>query len=169
MSILYGAQPFRNDTLEQNYSYNAIGANSAVFAAYDPITVQSGVLSVTTGLQTIVGISAGAKTMASNNQTVAKVTPGYIPVGVNDLYLMGTNADMTGNATDAGTYYGLSTGGTGTIQVDKTTGATTGSSRVVEIVQVDPFNIGGTGSGSGIRQVVVRFIKTPYTNVQITS
>jgi hypothetical protein len=169
MSILYGAALFRADTNVQNFSYDAIGKNSEVFAYGDPVTVQSGLLSVTTGLQTIVGISVKTQTMASNNSSVAKVTPGYLPIGVNDLYLMGTNSDMTGNATDAGTYYGLSTGGTGIVQVDKTTGATTGSSRVVEIVQVDPFNLGGTGSGSGIRQVVVRFIKTPYTNVTITA
>lgn len=169
MSILYGAQPFRRNTMDQNYEYDAIGKNSTVFAAYDPVTIQSGLLSVTTGLQTIVGTAAGAATMASNNQTVAKVTPGYVPIGENDLFIMGTNGDMTGNATDGGTYYGLTTGGTGTVQVDQATGATTGISRIVEIVQVDPFNIGGTGSGSGLRQVVVRFIKTPYTNVSITA
>jgi hypothetical protein len=73
-----------------------------------------------------------------------------------------------GEATKLGTYYKLTAATTGTVQIDNS-GATTGASRVVEIVEVDPFNYGSTGAGSGLRMAVVRFVKTPYTNVTITA
>jgi hypothetical protein len=167
-SVLYGASLFRSDDNSQHAEYDIIGKNSVVFTAGDPVYNSSGVLDVAGTTTGVLGIAMKTQTMASNNQTVAKVTPGYIPIRSQDLYLMGTTSDMTGNATDGGTYYKLTAATTATVQVDSS-GATTGASRVVEIVEVDPFNIGGTGASSGLRQVVVRFIKTPYTNVTITA
>ena len=101
--------------------------------------------------------------MASDNETVAKVTPGYIPAE-GTVFLMGSNGDFTGNATDAGAYYKLA-GATGAVQVDQSSGVQTTTSRIVEIVKVDPRGIGGTGAGSGLREVLVRFVKTPVLNV----
>jgi hypothetical protein len=163
MAILYGASLFRSDDAEQRFAYDAIGKNSEVFAIGDPVTIASGVLKVCGATDAPAGISVKAQTMASTNQTVAKVAPGYIPIELNDLYIMGSNGDFAGNATDPGTFYKL-TGTTGAVLVDQASGVQTTTSRVVEIVQVDPFNIGGSGSGSGVRQVVVRFVRTTTLN-----
>lgn len=168
MASIVGATVVRENRNESDINYDAFGKNSEVITRNDPLTIQSGILSVPTAVQTIVGVAVKTATMTSDNQTVAKVTPGYIPAMPATLFLMGTNKDLTGNGTDGGTYYCLS-GTTGAVVVDVSTGAVTGASRVVEIVEVDPNNIGGTGSGSGLRQVVVRFVKTPYENVTITA
>jgi hypothetical protein len=167
-SVIYGASLFRSQDNAQHLEYDIIGKNSVAFTVGDPVTVSSGLLDVAGTTTNVVGIAAQTVTMASNNQTVAKVTPAYMPIRQNDLFLMGSTADFTGNATDGGTYFKLTAATTGTVQIDNS-GATTGASRVVEIVEVDPFNIGGTGASSGLRQVVVRIIKTPYTNVTITA
>lgn len=168
MSTIYGATVYNENRNESDLSYNAIGKNSEVIALNDPLTIASGVLSVAGTTNTVVGVAAQSATMTSNNQTVAKVTPGYVPAYDSTIFLMGTNADLTGNATDGGTYYKLA-GTTGVVQVDVTSGVQTGANRVVEIVEVDPLSIGGTGAGSGLRNVTVRFVKTPYENVSITA
>lgn len=163
-----GATVMKSGVLETNYYNDAIAKNSEVITSGDLLTVQSGLLSVAGATQTIVGIAAKTQTYASDNQTVAKIAPLYIPVSERTLFLMGTNADLTGNATNAGTYYGI-TGATNAQVVDVTTGVTTGASRVVEIVEVDPNGKGGTGAGSGLRECTVRIVKTPYSNVSITA
>lgn len=168
MAILYGILQEETPSNGANFRYDAIGKNSEVIAVGDPLTISSGVLSVAGTTNTIVGIAVKAATMSSTNQTVAKVSPGYTPISPDDLYVMGSNGDFTGNATDGGTYYKL-TGTTGVVQVDQASGVQTGANRVVEIIEVDPFNIGGSGSGSGLRQVVVKVVKTPNLNVSITS
>lgn len=82
---------------------------------------------------------------------------------------MGTNSDLTNNATDAGKYFSVA-GATGAQQVDVTKGTiSSGPNRTVMILEVDPFGIGGTGSGSGLRQVLVRYLSTAYSNIGITS
>lgn len=168
LDIVYGAKIFQTLGNSHNFSYDAIGKNSEVITLGDPLTISSGVVKVVSAVtDPIIGIANKTATMASNNQTVAMVTPGYDEIVGSDLYLMGTTSDMTGNATNGGTYYGL-TGATGAVQVDSSS-ATTGVSRQVEIVQVDPFNIGGTGAGSGLRQVLVRFVKTPYIGIPTAS
>jgi hypothetical protein len=80
---------------------------------------------------------------------------------------MGCNSDLTDNHTDAGTYYNI-TGGTGAQQIDVSGGVTTTTSRAVEIVKVDPYDEGGSGSGSGLRKALVRILKTPYSNITAT-
>ena len=166
-SVLYGASLWQNRQKESNIRYDIIGTNSTAFTIGDPVTVSSGKLAVAGTTNTVVGIATKTVTMASNNETVAKVTPGYLPVYQDEVYLMGTTADMTA-LTAPGTYYCLTAATTATVQVDNA-GANTGASRVVEIVKVDPQNIGGTGASSGLRQVLVRVIKTPYSNVTITA
>lgn len=162
-ATLYGARVFRvpaEGTI--NYQKDAFGKNSEVFAENDIVGLTSGDLAVQT--TTSVGVVTKTQTMASDNVTVAKVAPLYIPLYPSTLFLMGTNSDLTSNATDAGTYYKI-TGATGAQQVDVAAGAQTTTQRSVEIVQVDPFDIGGTGAGSGLRMCVVRFLKTPYYNI----
>lgn len=165
-AILYGARLWNTGGNSANYRGDVLGKNSEVFASGDLVQLTSGLLNV--GTVTCVGVVAKTATMTSTNQTVAKVSPLIIPVTEDTIFLMGTNSDLTGNATDAGTYYPV-TGATGAQQVNVSAGVVTGAARTVEIVKVDPENIGGTGSGSGLRRCLVRIVKTPYTNVQITS
>lgn len=162
---LYGAQVWQEIGNSSNLRYDTLGKDSEVIAVGDPLSIQSGVLSVATAVQTIIGVAAKAATMPNPNDTV--YVP-YVPADPTTLFLMGTNAALTDNETDGGTYYKL-TGTTGIVQVDVTSGVQTTSSRVVEIVKVDPNQVGGTGAGSGLFQALVRFVKTPYGNIQITA
>lgn len=163
MATIYGASVFMSPVLESNFDRSPIGKNSEAIALGDLLTIASGLLKVATATDQIVGIAAKTQTLASDNQTSAKIAPSYIPAE-NATFLMGSNGDFTGNATDAGTYYKI-TGTTGAMLVDQASGATATTSRVVEIVKVDPLNIGGSGSGSGLRNVLVRFVKTPIVGV----
>lgn len=167
MATIYGATVYQNSPLEVDFNYSAIGKNSEVITAGDTLTITSGLLLLGSTTDRIVGVAAKTATMSSSNQTVAKVQPAYVPAE-NTVFLMGTNADLTGNATDVGTYYKLA-GATGAIVVDVTSGVQTTTSRVVEIVKVDPLNIGGTGATSGLRNVLVRFVKTPIVGVPTVS
>lgn len=169
--VIYGAEVDQTKGNPSNIRYDVIGANSTQFSVGDPVAVSSGKLIVGSAAAeatslVIYGVAVKDQTLTSTNATVAKVYPGFVPAE-DTVFLMGTNSDLTGNATDVGKFYAL-TGTTGAIQVDTTFGVTTAASRVVEIVKVDPFNEGGTGVGSGLRQVLIRFVKTPYTNINIT-
>jgi len=155
---------FKESRNESDYNYDVFGKNSEVFTSGDPVTLASGLLKVVAAAtDAIVGVVAKTQTMTSDNQTVAKVVPAYTPVDEGTTFLMLTNADLTGNATNAGTFYGL-TGATGAVLVDVTSGVTTTTSRQVEIVEVDPRQLGGTGAGSGLREVLVKFFRTPTRN-----
>lgn len=165
MATYYGAQLVQTGDNEVNIRYDSIGKNSEVFATNDIVGLSSGLLLVATSA--IVGVIDKTATMASDNQTVAKVKPGFVPVTDDSIFLMGTNSDLSLTASP-GVYYSV-TGATGAQQVDVTKGAVTGALRTVEIVKVDPFNEGGTGAGSGLRVCFVRMLKTPYSNVSITS
>ena len=162
MAVLYGAKLWQESRCNgTDLRYDTIGKNSEVFADGDPVTIASGVLKVVAAAtDPIVGVVEKKQTMTSDNQTVAKVYPGFTPSFDGTIFLMGTNSDLTGNATNDATYYGL-TGSTGAVQVNVSSGVTTTSSAQVEIVKVDPRNIGGSGSGSGLREVLVKFIRTP--------
>lgn len=163
---LYGAQPWNNNDAELDLNYDAIGKNSEAFAQYDPVTYLSGQLIVAGTTLAIAGVVAQTVTMTSTNAgtTGARVQPGYTPVNEDDTFLMGTNADLTGNATDVGTFYKLTANTTATVQVDVAAGVQTTTSRNVMIKQVDPRGIGGTGANSGLREAVVVFVKK-YTDV----
>ena len=163
MAILYGAQVYQELGNPSNARYDEIGNNSEAFTTGDPVVQTTSGLAVASATSVIAGVALKTVTMASDNETVAKVSPGIVP-SENTVFLMGTNSDLTSNVVDIGTYYKL-TGSTGTIQVDVTSGVQTTTSRIVEIVKVDPRNIGGTGSGSGLRECLVRFVKTPVLNV----
>lgn len=164
--VLYGAQPWNPNDDELDLNFDAIGKNSEAFTNYDPVTYSSGVLIVSGTTLAVAGVVGQTVTMSSTNAgtTGAQVQPGYFPVSEDTYFLMGTNADLTGNATDVGTYYKLTANTTGTVQVDVTSGVQTTTSRVVMIKSVDPQKIGGSGAGSGLRQCVVVFVKK-FTDV----
>lgn len=161
---IFGARLIQTNKNESDYRYDTLGKNSEVIAVGDLLTVTgtAGVLKVAGATDVIVGVSSKAATMTSTNQTVALVYPPFVPISVDDIYLMGCNAALTGNATDGGTYYKI-TGTTGAQQVDVVSGVQTTTSRVVEIVKVDPLNAGD------LTQAAVRIIKAPYVNVSATS
>lgn len=161
--VLYGAQPWNPNDEELDLNYDAIGKNSEVFTLGDPVTYASGALLVAGTTNAIAGVVAQTVTMTSTNGTVAKVQPGYIPASEDTVFLMGTNSDLTSNFIDPGTFYKL-TGTTGVVQVDVASGVQTTTSRNVMIKQVDPQGIGGSGSGSGLRQCLVVFVKK-FTDV----
>lgn len=156
---LYGARVYKSPTKEQNYSYGIIGKNSEAFTQGDPVTIDaSNGLKVAGTTDTIIGIAAKTVTMTSDNQTVAKVCPAFIPIDQDTSFLMGTNSDLT-VLTSPGVFYKLTAATTGTVQVDVSSGAQTTSNRVIVCTQVDPKGLGGTGSGSGLRQGLFKFLK----------
>lgn len=166
MAALNGARVWNENRAGSDIRYDAFGKNSEAFTIGDPVSILSGLVQLYSGTSAIAGVAVKTQTMASTNQTVAKVVPGYTPAGTDTLFLMGTNSDLTDNATDGGKFYKL-TGATGAVKVDVASGVVTGNSRQVQIVEVDPRGIGGSGAGSGLREVVVRFFKTPVLNTNI--
>ena len=169
MAVIFGASVGRAPQNEVDVQYDVVGKNSAAFTLGDPITVVSGKALVAGNSDTVIGFAVKTQTMPSDNVGNANIAPGYVEVDTNMLYLMGTNTDLTNTATNFGNYCSLTANTTGTVQVDASNTARTTVDRVVAIAQVDPFNEGGSGSGSGLRTVLVRFVKTPYTNVAITA
>lgn len=169
MAVIFGASVANSPQNEVDINYDVIGKNSAAFTLGDPLTIASGVALVAGNSDTVIGVAVKTQTMAANNVGTTNVTPGYIAIDTNLLYLMGTNTDLTSTAANFGNYCNLTANTSGTVQVDGSNVARTTVDRVVAIDQVDPFNEGGSGSGSGLRTVLVRFVKTPYTNVAITA
>lgn len=161
--VYVGCQPWAANDIELDLSYDVIGKNSEAITAGDPLQYISGQAAVAGTTTSVFGVAAKTATMAATNagSTGAKVQPAYIPTDERTVFLMGTNADLTGNATDPGTYYKLSANTTNTVVVDVTNSAVTTTSRVVMIKKVDPYNIGGTGSGSGLRACLVVFVRRP--------
>jgi hypothetical protein len=172
--LIYGAKLNQSGGHQPTLRYDTLGKNSEVFACNDIVSISddAGALSVETdwvATTTCVGVIAKAQTMESDNETATdhKVYPAYIPIYDDQIWLMGTNSDLTDNHTNAGTYYNI-TGGTGAQQVDVSGGVSSTTLRCVEIVKVDPFNEGGSGAKSGLRTVLVRILKTPYSNITAT-
>ena len=156
--IIYGAKIQTSPTKEANYDGGrVIGKNSEVFHSGDPVTIASGLLLVAGTTDQVYGVVVADATMAADNATVAKIKPSVQVPDQSYEFLMGTNADLS--ALSVGTYYKLTTATTGAVQVDVTSGAQTTSNRVVECTKVDPNNEGGSGSGSGLRQGLFRFVK----------
>lgn len=164
-ATLYGARLWQSDGGEPELRYDVLGKNSEAFTAGDIVGLSSGELLVATSA--VVGVVVKTQTMSSTNTTVAKVYPGFIPIYDDQIWLMSTDADLTDNHTNAGTYYTI-TGATGAQLVSVDGGVATTTNRTVEIVKVDPYNEGGTGAGSGVRKCLVRILKTPYSNITAT-
>lgn len=163
MATIYGASLYQKGSMESDLRYDTLGKDSEVITFGDPLAISSGVLLVATGTSIVVGVAEKTATMGATNDTVY---PAYIPVTDDSIWLMGTDSDLVDNETNGGTYYNL-TGLTGAVQVLTSDGQSLTTGRMVEIVKVDPNGVGGSGSGSGLRQVLVRFVKTPYTNIGI--
>ena len=160
MAVLYGAKLWQEayGTGSPDYRYDIIANNSEDLDTGDPVSINTtNELVIQSGTLAVVGVAVKDATATSDNETVAKVRPAFIP-SEDHVWLMGTNSDLTDNATDYGKYYRL-TGASGLVQVDVTTGVQTNNERLVMIVKVDPRGIGGTGSGSGVREVLVKFVK----------
>jgi hypothetical protein len=149
---IYGAQLFKTPTNEINYTSDfAIGTNSEVFTSGDPVTVSSGLLTANGATGSVAGVVVKTATMATDNQTVAKVKPLLIPVDQDYEFLMGCNSNLS-ETTSIGVFYKL-TGTTGVVQVDVGAGAQTTSSRIVVCTKVDP---NGTGD---LTQGLFKFVK----------
>ena len=162
MATIYGAQPYNFQNNAQNMMADALGANSVAFTQYDPVTYASGVLATAGTTNSVLGVTMKTQTMTSTNaqRNNAGVQVEYVPVDETTQFLMGSNGDHN-TIADVGTYWKLTASTTGSIQVDQANGVQTTTNRVVLIKQVDPFNEGTTGSGSGARKVVVVFVRRP--------
>lgn len=116
------AQKFYKVSPDVAIEASVLGKNSAAFAVADPVTIDSdGLLIVATAGTKVLGYAVEAITMASDNETVAKKMPKFIPAvqGV----LMQYTSDQACTQTDLGAYADLS-GTTGAIQMNLAAGAT---------------------------------------------
>lgn len=116
---------------------SAIGKNSEVFTIMDPVTVDSnGFLAFATAGTKVIGHMNETITMASDNQTVAKVKPKYTPAeGVVIL----AEADQAWTQTDIGAYADI-VGSTGSVNVNFAAGA----SGQYYVLEGDPLGTGST-------------------------
>lgn len=81
------------------------GANSASFAVGDLVTLASGFASKSSTTGAIIGSAIGAKTFASDNQTVAKATLATRMFNAGTLLTLTADADITKD--DEGKFYNL--------------------------------------------------------------
>jgi hypothetical protein len=159
MATIYGATIVTSPNNPTNTDGGRIlGDNSEVFTANDLVTAEigSGTLAVAGATDPIYGIVLKTQTMASDNESVAKIRPICFTVDQQYELLMGTNADLA--EANLGDYFKL-TGATGAQQVDVASGAQTGTSRIVMLTKIDPNGLGGTGAGSGLRQGLFKVVK----------
>jgi co-chaperonin GroES (HSP10) len=161
-----GASLYQTLGNASNIRYDIIGKTSEVIAVGDPLTISSGVLKVVSvATDPIVGVAAAASTAAQNDGTRYVA---YVPTDDTQVWLMGTIADCTDNKTNGGIIYKLCTSATntytaptGNVVVDITAGAQTTTAMQVMVLKVDPRGIGGSGANSGLREVLVKFVRTP--------
>jgi hypothetical protein len=115
-----------------------IGNNSEALSYADAVTIDSdGFITVASTSSKILGFCLETKTMASDNETVAKYCPLILPAdGVTMVY----TADQAVTQTDIGTYADLVTTTSGA-QVLNLAGGATGQFIVVGF---DPNNDGST-------------------------
>ncbi len=159
--ILYGAQVATSPNNPTNTDGGrVIGDNSEVFTANDIVTIEvgSGTLVVAGASSDIYGVVLKTQTMGASNETVQPIIKPICFVADQSYeWIMGTNVDLDPLAS-LGQYYAI-TGTTGIQQVDVSGGAMTGTARQVICTAVDPNQLGGTGSGSGLRQGLFKFVK----------
>jgi len=146
-----------------NHAALFIGSNSTVYSKGDVVAQEGGqlVLKGATSSPGIVGVVLRTQTMSDTNITVAKVYPRYIDVTQKELsFLMGCNTDMTAISSVGLTFAIHSDGTTAIQQVDTSVVLGSGlTDAEVICLEVDPQAEGGSGSGSGLRQGVFRFVK----------
>lgn len=136
------AQRFARDPAKNGVGYPVIGVNSQAFALADAVYINSsGFLDVVDSADVpILGFSLDARTMASDNQTVAKVKPQYVYAeGVEMVYPKNSSTGV--DQTDVGEYCNLATFTTGAQDLANASSGTTGQ---FLIMGFDPDNDGTT-------------------------
>lgn len=116
-----------------------IGNSSEVFSKGDPVTIDAdGFLQLAASGERIIGFCLEDITMASDNETVDKVCPQYIPArpGVQMVF----TSDQACTQTDVGSYANLVGTTSGSISVDLA-GTTSGQ---FVVLGFDPENDGDT-------------------------
>lgn len=100
-------QRFLHDRQRQGHGYPIIAVNSGTVATGDALYVDSnGFLAVITTSSKVLGFSNEDKTITSDNQTVAKYKPQWVPAaGVEMVY----GADQACTQTDIGAYADMGT------------------------------------------------------------
>jgi hypothetical protein len=102
--------------------YPVIGKNSEVFNIADAIYIDTdGFLALTTTSSKVLGYAEEAVTMASDNQTVAKVCPQYIYAHLIEVKI---DTDQAATQTDIGAYADLVTVTTGAQVLNLAAGST---------------------------------------------
>jgi hypothetical protein len=84
---------FRNADAEKSLAYNdgidyLVGGNSVVFGQGDLLSQSTEFAIEATAGSTIIGVCLAEKTMASDNQTVARVKVGYTPLSTKNTYTL---------------------------------------------------------------------------------
>lgn len=115
-------QAFYIDPELQGTGYPIIGINSGANNIADAQYADAnGFLAVATTSSKILGFSVVSSTNASDNQTVAKLCPGYVPaLGTQMVY----TADQACTQTDIGAYADLATVTSGAQVLNLAAGAT---------------------------------------------
>jgi len=138
---MYGANYPRLSYDEAPLRY-VIGTNSEVFKKGEVLAMTSGFGTINTGALDALGICDADKTMASDNQTVAKVEVPFLPASTDMSFEMDFSSAET--VAYQGYLYTL-TGAVGAQVVDPSTrSATVG---IVELIKLDPRREGSTTRG----------------------
>lgn len=115
-------QKFHRDPTLLEVGYPIIGNNSEAFTDADAVFADAdGFLAKVTTSSKVLGFAIETVTMASDNETVAKVKPQYIR-GLGVLMVYGSDQDCT--QTDIGTYADFGTITTGVQQLNLAGGST---------------------------------------------
>lgn len=139
------AQRFRTDPYATGLGYPVIAKNSEAFATGDAVYIDtSGFLAKATTSSKVLGFALDTVTVASDNQTVAKVCPKYVPA--MDV-LMQYTADVAVTQTKIGEYADFSAVTSGGFTVGVNGSGATGQ---LFILGFDPEGDGSTD------QVVVK-------------
>lgn len=97
---------------EADQSASQIAANSAAIANGDLVALSGGfvIKAINTTVRPLVGVANGAITVASDNQTVAKLKVSYTRLEPHDTRIdLVTSADIV--QADVGKFYGLTAAG----------------------------------------------------------
>lgn len=115
-------QKFRHNPDLSGIGYPVLGLNSTQFTGADPVYIDSnGLLTISSTTNKILGYAVDGETMASDNQTVAKKKPKYIPAfGVQMIF--GSDQDCV--QTDIGAYADFGTVTTGAFELNLSAGST---------------------------------------------
>lgn len=115
-------QDLYKDRLHPGMGVPIIGANSVQFTSFDGVYADSnGFLALATAGSKILGFARQDVTLASDNQTVAKVKPSYLP---HHGMLLVYGADQACTQTDIGAYADYGTATTGAFNLNLAAGAT---------------------------------------------